>query len=251
MWSTLQSAASTVSSKATAAASTVSFAVQQQATHAVAAAAAPFISEANVVREKVVLTASMWSGATVLSPSLRAQLEADGFTAEVGSGKYRKGGAVRVPWQLMSDVEGILTASIVRDAAGAAIIEMVIDSTAFPSFLRPVKYSAAGVYTVPIPTAGLKVFNALQIGFFLYIDISESTDVPLLFDVRVGGLFKLIIGVSLLPSSLTKPFPDPLVSILRHNFSAPVEHLASVADDIIATVAASSSSPLGTVGTTL
>jgi hypothetical protein len=172
------------------------------------------------VRDRVVESSTRaWSGATPPpSDAVLALLEAGGFVREPPpSNTWVRGTAVRVPWALMSGVEGVVEAGASRDAAGAVTVVVVVDSPAFPRSLRPLRYGATGAHAIPVPGFGVAALGC-ELGFFVYVDVSNSEDAPLTFDVRLGGQFKLAVGVSLLPASLATPFPDPLVSVLRHDF---------------------------------
>lgn len=182
------------------------------------------LREATIVQNRVIGTAKMWTGAEPPSAALLELLQTDGFaTTSSLPGKWvnpERGDAVRVPWRLVPDVEGTLTLSLSKDAFGAVRIRAELDSLAFPTMLRPFAHEATGNFSVPIPTMGLKYGSMLAVGFFAYFDIAEEPPASRTYVVRMGGKFELVLGVSLLPSSLTKPFPQPLPVVFSHNFAA-------------------------------
>lgn len=225
------------------------------ASSAAADASAPardfLFREATLIQSKVVGTAKLWTGSEPPSPALLELLQKDGFVASSGlPGKWvnpEGGDAVRVPWRLVPEVEGVLTITLTRDAFGAVCVRAALDSPAFPTMLRPVAHEAVGFFVVPVPTLGLKFGALFAVGFFAYFDITEEPAGSRTFVVRMGGKFEFVLGISLLPKSLTTPFPQPLPVIFTHNFSAPAA-IAERAVERSAVAIAGVQPPVGEAG---
>jgi len=214
----LGSALSNAASATSIAASSLSSQVHSAVSGAVLPTRDSLFREAMEIQSRVAGSAKMWDMKDSLSPSLLELLMKDGFeTSADHPNKWIKGEAVRVPWRLISDdVEGVLTMSMTKTSHGAIGVRLELDSQSFPKLFRPIVREAVGNFSVPIPAMGFQ-YGGIAVGFFAYVDISETGSRT--FVVRMGAKFEFKLGISLLPEALTKPFPQPLPIVFKHDFS--------------------------------